>query len=99
MVNPMFVSSVLEKPRKRLIRKYHRFGSYHRLADALGVNVRYVYEFMTNGRIPANTRIQRAMGIYLHKPVTINQLMQLPLQDQPPQILRLALQYREEIKT
>jgi len=99
MLNPTFIPSVLEKPRKRLIRKYHRFGSYHRLADALGVNVRYVYEFVINGRIPANTRIQRAMGIYLHKPVTINQLLQLPLQDQPPQILRLALQYREEIKT
>jgi hypothetical protein len=32
------------------------------------------------------------------KPVTINQLLQLPIQDMPPEILRLALENREEWK-
>ena len=99
MLNPMFVPVALEKPRKRLIRKYRRLGSYQQVATACGVNVRYVYEFLIRGIIPANKVIQKRLGIRLPRPVTINQLLQLPLQDQPPQILRLALQYREEIKS
>lgn len=97
MTNPMFDTSSLEKPRRRLIRQYHRLGSYHRVADARGINVRYVYEFINHYAVPANRKIQTALGIYLHKPVTINQLMQLPIQDMPPEILRLALENREEI--
>jgi hypothetical protein len=94
----MFDTSVLEKPRKRLIRQYRRLGSYQRVADVRGVNIRYVYEFITHNIVPANHKIQVALGIHLHRPVTINQLLQLPIQDMPPEILRLALENREKYK-
>lgn len=98
MANPIVISSMLEKPRRRLIRQYHRLGSYQRVADARGINVYHVYEFMVHGVIPASKNVQHALGLRLHKPVTINQLMQLPIQDQPPEILRLALEKRVEMK-
>ena len=98
MTNPIQTSSLLEKPRRRLIRQYHRLGSYHKLAVARGVNVRYVYEFMKFSIIPANAKIRAALGIHPHRPVTINQLLQLPIQDMPTEILRLAFEHREEMK-
>lgn len=98
MTNPMFDTSSLEKPRRRLIRQYHRLGSYHKLAAARGVNVSYIYEFVKHYAIPENREIQKALGIHLHKPVTINQLLQLPIQDMPTEILRLAFEHREEWK-
>ena len=94
--NPMIDTSRLEKPRRRLIRQYHRLGTYQRVADARGVNIRYVYEFVKYLTIPANKQIQTALGIRLPKPVTINQLMQLPIQDMPTEILRLAFENRKE---
>lgn len=97
MTNPMFDTSSLEKPRKRLIRQYRRLGSFHKVASARGVNVRYVYEFMVHNVIPENRKIQVALGIRLHRPVTINQLLQLPIQDMPTEILRLAYENREEM--
>ena len=97
MTNPMFDTSSFEKPRKRLIRQYRRLGSYQRVADVRGVNVRYVYEFMVHNVIPENRKIQVALGIRLHRPVTINQLLQLPIQDMPTEILRLAYENREEM--
>ena len=97
MTNLTVTSSILEKPRRRLVRQYHRLGSYQRMADARGINIRYVYEFMSQGVVPANRKIQKALGIHLPKPVTINQLMQLPIQDMPTEILRLAFENREEM--
>ena len=97
MTNPMFDTSSLEKPRKRLIRQYRRLGSFHKVASARGVNVRYVYEFMVHNVIPENRKARAALGIRVHRPVTINQLLQLPIQDMPTEILRLAYENREEM--
>lgn len=44
------------------------------------------------------TRIGLPEKLRIPKPVTINQLLQLPIQDMPPEILRLALENREEWK-
>jgi len=96
---------MLEKPRKRLYRKYRRFGSWRALAldlsDQAGfeINVRYPWDFVTNGIVPNNKAIQNALGIpsRIPKPVTINQLMQLPIQDMPTLILRLAFENRQEM--
>ena len=44
------------------------------------------------------TRIGLPEKARIPKPVTINQLMQLPIQDMPPEILLLALENREEWK-
>jgi hypothetical protein len=98
MANPTLLPSNLEKPRRRLLRQYHRLGSYQKLADARGVNIRYVYEFLVHNAIPADRKIQVALGLYIHRPVTINQLLQLPIQDQPTEILRLALENRIEMR-
>jgi hypothetical protein len=97
MNSSTLIPSLLEKPRKRLIRQYHRLGSYHRVADARDVNVAHVYNLIVHGIIPANPKIQRKLGLYPRRPVTINQLMQLPIQDQPTPILRLAFEHRKEM--
>ena len=97
MTNLNFTSSSLEKPRKRLFRQYRRLGSYQQVANARGVNVRYVYEFLVEGIVPCNKQIQRALGLHLHSPVTINQLLNIPIQDMPVEILRLAMEHREDI--
>jgi hypothetical protein len=95
MKKPMFDTSRMEKPRRRLIRQYRKLGSYQRLADARGVNVYYVYEFLVHNVIPVNRKIRAALGLHPHRSVTINQLMELPIQDMPTAVLRLALEYRE----
>lgn len=99
MINPVFATSTTEKPRRRLLRQYHRLGSYQLVADARGVNVNHVYKFLVHNVIPVSKDIQKALGLRLHRPVTINQLMQLPIQDMPTEILRLALENREEMKS
>jgi hypothetical protein len=43
------------------------------------------------------TRIGLPPKIRIPRPVTINQLMQLPIQDMPDEILRLAFENREEM--
>lgn len=45
------------------------------------------------------TRLGLPEKVRFPKPVTVNQLMQLPIQDQPPEILRLALENRMEMKS
>ena len=97
MTNPIFDTSSHEKPQKRLIRQYRRLGSYQKVADARGVNVKYVYEFVVHNVIPDNRKVRAALGIRFHRPVTINQLLKLPIQDMPPEILRLAFENREEM--
>lgn len=84
-----------EIARKRLYWKYRKLGSFSKLAKDLQVNVYHVYSYIAHGIVPKNKAIQRSLGIHLRKPVTINQLLQLPIQEMPPEILKLALYYRE----
>jgi hypothetical protein len=97
MVTPIQTSSPLEKARKRLFRQKRQLRSWHKVADARKVNVSYVYEFAEKGIVPTNKKIQRALGIHLPRSVTINQLLQLPIQDMPVEILRLAFENRKEM--
>lgn len=97
MENPIVVPSNVEKARKRLFLRKRRLGSYGLVARACQVNVSYVYQFIKRGTVPANPRIQRALGIHPHRPVTINSLLNLPIQDMPAEILRLAFEQREEM--
>ena len=39
-------------------------GSFAKLAERLGVNVSYVYDYMVNGVIPSNPAVRHAMHIY-----------------------------------
>jgi hypothetical protein len=99
MTNPTPTSSYLEKPRRRLFSQHRKLGSWWKVAEARGVNRFYVYDFAVNGNVPVNKKIQRALGIpRLPHPITINQLMHLPIQDMPGEILKLALENREEMK-
>ena len=77
-------------------RKYHIIDPHGKPSRGL---VKQIIEGYEPRRSCTRTRIGLPAKIRIPKPVTINQLLRLPLQDQPPQILRLALQYREEIKT
>jgi hypothetical protein len=95
MPNPTVISSSVEKPRQKLYRQYRRLKSWQKLAAARQTNVSYVYDYVVHGIVPANRSIQRKLGIPQPKPVTINQLLNLPIQDMPHQILRLALENRE----
>jgi hypothetical protein len=49
-------------------------------------------------RPTTRTRLGLPEKVSIPKPVTINQLLQLPLQDQPVEILRLAVENRGEWK-
>ncbi|MBI5297966.1 MAG: hypothetical protein HY869_21020 [Chloroflexi bacterium] len=44
----------------KLVRAYREHGSFHKLADALGLNVRYVHELLVKGIEPSNpeTRVK-----------------------------------------
>jgi len=48
-------------------------------------------------RACTRTRLGLPARIHLPRPVTINQLMQLPIQDMPGPVLRLALEFRKEM--
>ncbi len=98
MQNSIVISPLLEKPRKRLFRQKKQLGSWRKVAAARNVNIFYVLDFVEHGNIPTNKKIQRALGIpRVPKPVTINQLMQLPIQDMPTEVLRLAFDNRQEM--
>jgi hypothetical protein len=43
---------------RRLIREYRKQGAFHRLADALGVNVAYVHRLLVQGIEPVNGDIR-----------------------------------------
>lgn len=81
--------------RKRLLDEHDELRSWHRVADAHRVNVRYVYGYAVHNRIPHNRDIRRRLGI--KRTYTINQMLSLPIQDMPPEILRWAFENREEI--
>ena len=100
MENPTLTSSVLEKPRRRLIRRYRHLGSWQRLADALGVNVAYPYKFAIRGVVPANRQIQKALGIPTRRVRTVNDhLANDDLQDMPVPLLAWAFENREEMRS
>lgn len=108
MQNPMLPSSYLEKPRKRLKRRYHRLGTWRKLADVLSeeagfpVNVRYPWEFVVKGIIPPNKLIRRALGIPRRHAMTMEEvnkhLREDAVQDMPSRLLAWALENREELK-
>ena len=57
----------------RLVKAYKRAGSYHKLADEIGVNVRFVYELITDGKEPNDTtpalrEIRHRLGLKRRKP-------------------------------
>ena len=56
---------MLQSSRDRLLARKNELNSFHLLADELGVNVRYVYEFVVDGIVPKNREVQKAMGIYM----------------------------------
>jgi hypothetical protein len=85
-------------PRKRLFWHYHRLGSWQKVADSRGVNVAYVYKYAVKGLEPVNPEICKRLGIpRKRRGVTINQLLQLNIQDMPTPILKWALEHRQEM--
>jgi hypothetical protein len=97
--NPIVISTFLEKPLKRLFRQKRKLGSFHKLADARGVNVKWVYRFMVYGEIPPNKSIQRKLGIRIRHLKTINEhLATDSIQDMPVPLLAWALANRVEMK-
>ena len=97
MANPIITSSKLEKPRQRLFRKYRHLRSWHKLADILGVNVAYVYEYAVHGKEPGNPEIRKALGIRYHRRTINDHLAHDDLQDMPLPLLTWAFENREEI--
>ena len=80
--------------RKRLLEEHELSQSWRQVAKDRDIpNVLYVWYFAMQGKVPQNKRIARKLGIG----VTINQLLQLPIQDMPPEILRLAFENRIEM--
>ena len=53
----------LARRREVLRKRREMLGSYAALARELDVNVRYVYEFIVRGQVPANKQVRDKMGI------------------------------------
>ena len=48
---------------KRLKNEKDEIGSYNKLAKKYGVNIRYVWEYLTTGKVPNSRKVQRKLGI------------------------------------
>ena len=84
----------LNPSRRRLYEEHTKLRSWLKVAQKRRVNFRYVYEYAINNKVPRNYIIWQRLGI--KRTVTINQLLKLPLQEMPTDILRLAFLKREE---
>jgi hypothetical protein len=88
----------LPLPRKRLLNEYLQIsasghkGGWRKLAARRKLNVKYVYSYAVHGRVPLNKTIQKKLGI---RP-SVNDMFLLPIQTMPIEILRYALEHREE---
>ena len=97
MRNPVNTTSNPIKARRMLKKQYRQLGSYAALSRAREISVSHVYRFLVYGKLPVSRKLQLKLGLRAHHPVTINQLLKLPIQEQPVEILRLAFENREEI--
>ena len=57
----------------QLVKKFRKAGSFHKLADALEINVKYVYKLITEGLEPNDTtprlrEIRHRLGLRKYKP-------------------------------
>lgn len=80
--------------RKRLMEAHLVNGSWHKVAKALKLNVRYVYDFALRGKLPRNRSIQRKL---LGRRSINQHLAEDSIQDMPTPLLAWALENREEI--
>ena len=100
------------RPVRRLALKMASYARRHSLSDVArkfkivdphgGPSRGLAYQIMRGyepKRPTTRTRIGLPARVSIPQPVTINKLMQLPIQDQPAAILRLALIYREEMRS
>ena len=86
---------------------YHQKHSFSEVARKFGIfspagcPSRGLAKQIIQGYEPKRPQTRRRIGlpekVRIPKPVTINQLLQLPIQDMSPEILRLAFENREEI--
>jgi hypothetical protein len=57
----------------KLVKKFQKAGSFHKLADEIEVNVKYVYELITQereptDRTPKSREIRHRLGLRKYKP-------------------------------
>ena len=57
----------------KLVKKFRKCGSFHKLADEIGVNVRYVHELITEGKEPTDRtarsrEIRHRLALRKYKP-------------------------------
>jgi hypothetical protein len=107
MQNLTFDPAMLEAPRRKLIRKHRKLGTWRRVAQALSeqagleINPSYPFNFAAHGLVPANPRIQHALGIRVPRRHTwtleeVNRrLASDRLSDLPAPLLAWALEHRE----
>jgi molybdenum-dependent DNA-binding transcriptional regulator ModE len=79
----------------RLLNAHSRLGSWKAVADGLGLNFRYVWDFAVNGKLPQNQIIRKKL---LGKKSIGEHLAHDRIQDMPPPLLSWAFINREEIK-
>ncbi len=76
----------------KLARIYQRLGSYHKTAEEIGVNVRYVYDLLAQGKEPPDRTarlrdIRRRLGLPRYR---IPQRRRAPLSDIQKAIRQMA---------
>jgi DNA invertase Pin-like site-specific DNA recombinase len=80
--------------RKRLLEAHQEFGSWHKLAKHLRINVGFVYKFAIHGNLPRSSAIRRKL---LGRKTINEHLATDPIADMPTPLLAWALANREEM--
>jgi hypothetical protein len=81
-------------PRKRLLEAHQENHSWHKVAKALKLNVRYVYNFAIYGRIPRNKFVLRKL---LGRKTINEHLASDRISDMPIDLLKWAFENRKEM--
>ena len=80
--------------RRRLLDAHQGIQSWRKVARALNLNVRYVYNFAVHGRLPLNAAIRRKL---LGRKTINEHLSTDRIQDMPAPLLAWALVNRTEM--
>lgn len=81
--------------RKRLLEAHKKLGSWKKVADEIGMNFRYVWDFAVKGKLPRNPEKRKKL---LGRKTINEHLAQDKISDMPTSLLAWAFENREEWK-
>lgn len=84
----------LNSPQKRLFNAHSKKGSWKAVGDELGINWRYVYDYVLYNKLSRNPVIRKKL---LGKKSIDDHLFEDRIQDMPPPLLKWAFENRREM--